>query len=283
MQQGWTHSRIWPLPPGRFFDRVFAFAKFLKNHGRLPSRKLLFNDVLYRQKIAADFPTAAQVETADKELAKDYVAQRVGREHTVPTLAVLRTVDEIMAFDFPDVCVAKATHSSGKFYIRHQGDPIEKELIASWLDDNFYMRSREAQYRPLERKIIVEPLAFGKQDPEDYRFFCYKGELRAILHEPLRSEPLGMFYTPDWEPLHCSVGVETLNTPCPRPDCLDEMRRDVEILAKAFDFVRIDAFCDGKNYMFGELTHVHGNAAEHFSPPEAELSMSRRMFEKDLS
>ena len=254
MLQGRSHTQFWPLPRGRFWDRVFAFAKFIKNNGRLPSDEMRFNDVLYRMKTDRTFPSPQQVLTADKELAKAYVAERVGAEHTVPTLAILRTPEEVRSFDYPEVCVVKATHSSGKFYIRHKGDPIDPEMIAAWLDDDFYMRSREAQYRTLERKIIVEPLAFGKQDPEDYRFFCYKGELRAILHEPLRSEPLGMFYTPDWEPLHCSVGVETLNTPCPRPDCLDEMRRDVEILAKAFDFVRIDAFCDGKNYMFGELT-----------------------------
>lgn len=278
MLQGRSHTQFWPLPRGRFWDRVFAFAKFIKNNGRLPSDEMRFNDVLYRMKTDRTFPSPQQVLTADKELAKAYVAERVGAEHTVPTLAILRTPEEVRSFDYPEVCVVKATHSSGKFYIRHKGDPIDPEMIAAWLDDDFYMRSREAQYRTLERKIIVEPLVFDKEDPEDFRFFCFKGQVRAIYHEPRHTEDLGLFYTPDWQSLDCSLGMPTLDTHRPAPACLDALLRDVETLARDFYFVRIDVFCNDVDYMFGELTHVHGNAAEHFHPPEAEAKMSRLIF-----
>lgn len=278
MQQGGSHTHVWPLPRGRLWDRLFAYAKFVKNNGRLPGNAMRFNDVLYRQKIASNFPSPQQVLTADKELAKQYVADRVGMDHTVPTLAVLRTPEEVRAFDYPDVCVVKATHSSGKFYIRHQGDPIDPEMIASWLADDFYLRSREPQYRPLERKIIVEPLVFGREDPEDFRFFCFEGQVRAILHEPNRSLDLARFYTPDWQPLECSLGMPVLDTKRPAPACLPDLLRDVETLARDFYFVRIDVFCRDTEYLFGELTHVHGNAAEQFFPPEAEAEMSRLMF-----
>jgi len=279
MHQGRSHTQFWPLPRGRFWDRVFAFAKFIKNNGRLPSRQMRLNDVLYRMKTDRAFPTPQQVLTADKELAKAYVAERVGREHTVPTLAILRTPEEVHNFDYPEVCVVKATHSSGKFYIRYKGDPIDPAMIASWLDDDFYMRSREAQYRPLERKIIVEPLVFNREDPEDFRFFCFKGKVRAILHEPNHSKDLARFYTRRWEPLDCSLGMPVLNSTRPAPDCLEPLLRDVERLARDFYFVRIDVFCRRDEYVFGELTHIHGNASEQFHPAEAEQEMSRLMFQ----
>lgn len=91
-----------------------------------------------------------------------------------------------------------------------------------------------------------------------------------------------MFYMLDWEFLYCLVGVEMLNIFCFWFDCLDEMRCDVEILVKVFDFVCIDVFCDGKNYMFGELIYVYGNVVEYFFLFEVELFMFCCMFEKDF-
>ena len=38
---------------------------------------------------------------------------------------------------------------------------------------NYYNRSREANYKMLKPKVIVEELIFNDENIKDYKFFCY--------------------------------------------------------------------------------------------------------------
>lgn len=78
-------------PKTRFFDKQISTFQFLNAHRRLPGRRALLNDALYRLKTSEEILRPERVFTSDKELAKGFIRQRIGDRHVVPTLAVLRS------------------------------------------------------------------------------------------------------------------------------------------------------------------------------------------------
>ena len=51
-------------------------------------------------------------------------------------------------------------------------------MIKRWFSSNYYNRSREANYKLLKPKIIVEELLFNDENIKDYKFFVTKENLK---------------------------------------------------------------------------------------------------------
>jgi len=66
------------IPNNRPFDHFVAFITFLRLHRRLPTNKLLFNDVLYRIKTTDKIIDPLRVFVSDKEFVKLYVKAVAG-------------------------------------------------------------------------------------------------------------------------------------------------------------------------------------------------------------
>lgn len=94
--------------------------------------------------------------TTDKELAKFFTAAVLGPDKCVPTIAVLRTEKAIDAFRFADDCYVKGTASSGDCILVKDGK-IGTTTLKTWRKRTHYHSTREANYKPLTQKIIVEP------------------------------------------------------------------------------------------------------------------------------
>ena len=84
-------------------------------------------------------------------------------------------------YNFPSECCIKPTHLSGEFILKVQDTKINYEKIKKWFSMNYYYRSREANYKFLKPKVIVETLVFNDSNIRDYRIFCYKGKAKLIL------------------------------------------------------------------------------------------------------
>lgn len=102
----------WLIPYNRAGDRLITLWQFVYAHKRFPNSSNGFNDVLYRIKTTDEILEPLRVFVTDKELAKLFIAATIGPEYPVPTLAVLKSPEEIDAYDFPDNCCIKPTHSS---------------------------------------------------------------------------------------------------------------------------------------------------------------------------
>ena len=159
------------LPENRVGDELFSYFLFQHSHGRSPTNQMLFNDVLYRIKTTDEIINPLRVFVSDKEFVKIFISAIVGSRYNVPTIATLKSQAEVDVFDFPPDCCIKPTHASGLYILRKSGEYIEKETIKKWLSINYYRVGREANYKTLIPKIIVEPLIFNSIDLEDYRFF----------------------------------------------------------------------------------------------------------------
>jgi hypothetical protein len=271
------------VPHNASFDAVYSYLRFVVSHRRLPSRKMLFNDVLFRIKLR-ELTDPLRVFVSDKEHLKLYVKATIGDAFNVPTLAVLHSPAEVQNHNFPSACCIKSTHASGHVIIRKAGEPIDKARIISWFRINFYKKKREANYKYLKPKIIVEPLIFDG-NPIDYKFFCVNGEPRMIQMDTERhTDHQRLLFDPNWNPQSYGLKIKnTRSTPTPRPDNLGEMLRIAGLLSKPFSFVRIDLYSNGRDVFVGEITHCHGSANERFIPASAERIASAICFGKDFS
>lgn len=268
------------VPKNRFGDKLIAYLDFVRFHKRLPNKKFL-NDYLYQIKTSDEILNVLRQYTSDKELVKYYISSTVGNEFNVKTKKILRTREDVSGYKFSIGDVVKPTQASGLIMFIDT-DKINRDAIASWLDLNFYDRTREANYKYLRPKIIVEEPIFGRTDVDDIKFFCYKGIVKVIQYDfDRRTNHTRMLYGRDWNSLNASLRYPKSDKIQDKPIKLDEMITVAEKLAKPFDLVRIDLFYDEKTTQFlvGEITHCHGSANETFDSKESEMRVSNMIFD----
>jgi hypothetical protein len=267
------------LPETRTFDHLIALFTFLRAHRRFPTRKRLFNDVLYRIKTSDEILDPLRVFVSDKELVKVYVKATIGDQYNVPTLGVLRSMDEVLGYRFPASCCIKPTHLTGEVILRRDDAPVDLERIAHWLRSNHYHVNREANYRTLRPKIIVEPLIFDSDDLMDYKFFCCEGRPKLIQVDVDRhTAHARKFFDCAWNELPFSLLYPMSPRRLERPANLERMLELSAALSAPFDFVRVDMYSDGRECLLGEITNCHGNAWESFLPASGEALASRMIF-----
>ncbi|MEL6685346.1 MAG: ATP-grasp fold amidoligase family protein [Pseudomonadota bacterium] len=241
---------------------------------------MLFNDVLYRLKTSDEIRDPLRVFVTDKEFGKLYIKAIVGDAYNVPTLAVLRSKQEVASYTFPDVCCIKATHGCGQVIMRLTGEDIDVEEIKSWFDLNYYRNGREANYRDLTPKVIVEPLIFGTPNPLQYKFFCWNGRPRFLraYHGP-PGDRQRVLFDMNWADLDYGLNWPKAETLPPRPDTFEEMKNVAAQLAAGFPgMMRVDLYSDGHKVYAGELTNINSNVTSRFNPPDAEEAASALLF-----
>ncbi len=163
------------IPAWRWLDNAYLWSKFIRTHGRMPERTGgHLNDVIFRMLVGREIENPFRAIVSDKELVKLIVKARIGAAYNVPTIEVLRSLEEARRYKFPDFCVVKPTHMSGQVFFFIPGKTIPERLIKDWFSRSFYKETREQNYRFLLPKIIVEPYIFGTRDPIDYKFFLRK-------------------------------------------------------------------------------------------------------------
>jgi hypothetical protein len=269
------------LPRIRTFDRLLLLAQFIKDHKRLPRMNggsIL--DAYYHLKTTSKIMDPVRVFASDKALVKIYVAAIAGEKYNVPTLAILNSYEEAASYAFPPDCVIKPTHMSGKVIFRKSGSPVDPNELASWFKSDFYLMTREANYRNLKPRVIVEPYIFGKDSVDDYKIFCVDGRPLIIQVDNDRfGHHTQCLYTADWLPvpytITCNPGIVS-----GRPGNLDELLATAAKLSSEFSIVRIDLYTDGKAILLGEITNIHQGGQGQFRPPSGEAAMTELFFGK---
>jgi len=245
----------------------------------LPTKKLIFNDVLYRIASTKEILNPLRVFISDKEFIKIYVKALVGDKYNIPTIAILDNKDQIDSFDYPDVCCIKPTHASGMVIIKLKGESINRHVIKEWLSVNYYRFGREANYKSLKPKIIIEPIIFGDKNVCDFKFFCFNGEPRLVQVDiDRRVNHTRKFFDTNWKELDFSIIYPKSDKPFVRPNNFCEMLSVAKALSKNFKMIRVDLYSDGVQIYVGELTNVSENFGGNFIPPKAEIEASKLLF-----
>lgn len=224
---------------------------------------------------------------ADKIAAKEYVAERIGKEYIIPTLGVYDNFDDIDFSKLPNQFVIKCNHDSGglsicldkkNFNIEEAKKKIEKSLKT----DYFYV-SREWPYKQIKPRILVEKYLEDKVDGElrDYKFFCFDGKAKLMFvaadRQDKNKETTFDFFDLDYNHIDVRNGHPNAEKPPHKPKNFKKMIELAEKLAKGFTHVRVDFYeVNGKIY-FGELTLYHWGGLTPFEPEEWDEKMGEML------
>ena len=277
------------LPAGRVTDRIVGILEFVARQGRLPILRepVLFNDRLLKLRIDGSLLDPLRQLVTDKEYVKYYIAGVVGKQYTLETFEVLRDDEDVDSFVVKRrPCVIKPTHMSGPVLLcvdSHTG--VELNLLRKWLRSNYYRSSREANYRFLEPKIIVEEFFPGARQtvPHDYKIFCFHGQPKLIEVDAGRFvNHTRNFYDTAWNRLDITVRYPGGERTDPKPRLLATMLEVAHKLSAPFPSIRVDMYANDNTLKVGELTHCHGGGGELIRPREAEEWLGR-LFDREES
>lgn len=242
---------------------------------------MTYSDVLHRMKVTDEILDPVRVFVSDKEFGKIFIKAVCGDQYIIPTHRVLTSVAEVDACEFPNQCAIKPTHGCHEVILRKDGEPLDLDKIRGWFDYNFYHESREANYRALTPKVIIEQLVFPATDSCEYTILCYRGIAKVVVGISDRGTGLAAtrFYDFDWNYLGIYRLADKGSDDVPPPSDLEAMREVAERIARYFPFVRVDFYSDGNTFYIGEITNNSGSGLLTYQPEGAEQKLSRLVFE----
>lgn len=200
----------------------------------------------------------------DKYRVKQWVADKIGEQYVIPTLAVYGSVDEINLDALPERFVLKCNHDSGSVVICKDKASFDleeaKRKLSGALKENFYWKAREWPYKNVRRCVFAEQ--YMEDDSgglTDYKVSCFNGDpYKVMVCMDRYSSEATKYYSFDknWNLLrHNRMGkVAPEGFSLPKPLNVDKMFEFSSMLAKDIPFVRADYYEVKGALFFGELT-----------------------------
>lgn len=249
------------------------------------------NEYILSQKLhfKSDMQLARTV--TDKIMFKEWLVQHGFADLVVPTAAVLRDTEEARAWSATGRFVVKPTHSSGKTLLlaehkHHRFSEAQLVMLDGWLKEDYYLHSREINYRLLERAIVIEEMVCDDAGhvPSDYKLFCAAGEPFMIQVDYNRfSGSSRQLYDCSWNLLPYSQNIRKFPRdpqPRQRPTLLHTMLQRARDLSAPFYFCRVDFYLVADNSLkAGEITFFPGNGASRFTPRNGDFQAGRLVAE----
>ena len=214
----------------------------------------------------------------DKALAKDFVAERIGKEYVIPTYGVWDKFDDIDFSKLPNQFILKSTNGGGGTGVAICQDKSSfdfgraKSQLGKSMRDGTRNLQGEWVYEGLKPKIIAEELLRDVEDGDlkDYKFFCFNGKVKYLaVHAGRFSEHFSNYYDSEWNlqnwGFDCPIQLSHVFQ-CPAN--FEEMKSIAEKLSFGHKFLRVDLYnVEGKIY-FGELTFYPDSGFGKFTPKE---------------
>lgn len=213
---------------------------------------------------------------ADKVKAKEWVANKIGEEHIIPTIGVWKDPAEIDFDALPDKFVLKCNHNSGlgmcicKDKKKLDIDKVKRELLKG-IKQNYFLHAREWPYKDIPRRIFAEKfMADGNNtDLTDYKFFCFDGEpFMMYVSQDNAENTTTDFFDMNYNRLPIRMKDPNSKNPPSKPSKFEEMKAFARILSKGIPHVRVDFYVINDFVYFGEMTFFHNAASTKVYPNE---------------
>ncbi|MEZ8125995.1 ATP-grasp fold amidoligase family protein [Vibrio splendidus] len=277
-------SRFKKLKPYLLTDKYYLATVFKHTF----NRKVNFNDPLTLneklQWLKINDRRDLLTRCSDKIAVRDYITDKIGSSFLIPLEGVFERVEDITMESLPDYpFIIKANHTSGTFKIIRDKKNIDivelQKECQLWLRKNYYIRTKEWQYKNIKPKILVEKLLLDEKGniPSDLKFSCING-LVEMIHVDSNKEikHLRNHYDSNWKHLNFRWPEEYFPGEITnKPDRLNELIELSEKLAVDFPFVRVDFYCLNDRIYFGELTFHPTSGFGKFYPEKYDYIYGR--------
>ena len=255
----------------KFIKMIFPIAVGYKLNLKNPQT---FNEKLQWLKLYNRRPEYTIM--VDKYAVKKYVADKIGDEYVIPTLGVWNKPEDIDFDKLPNQFVLKTTHGGGGGGVvicRDKSKLNRSEVIKKIkrsLSQDIYKSLREWPYKNVPKRILAEQYMEDTKTKElrDYKFFCFKGVVKALFVATERSTGNVKFdyFDSDFNHLDIVQSHPMSGKKIEKPKTFDEMKKLAAKLSEAIPHVRVDFYeINGKVY-FGELTFTHHGGITPFHP-----------------
>lgn len=219
----------------------------------------------------------------DKIAVREIVRERIGESYFTPILGVWDDPDEIDFSALPTQFVLKCTHDSGGVILcpnkAEFDEKAARESLKTWLKRDYSIAGREWPYRFVPRRVLAEAFLPGTNGarPDDYKFYCFDGEVRVILLCTNRRKAHAdyLLFDMDLNPYRINDITNALpeGFVMPRPPHLDEMIEIARRLSAGFPHVRVDLFDTPEGVRFGEITLYDQSGLNSDYTHEGDLDM----------
>ncbi len=215
----------------------------------------------------------------DKAEVKPIIAEIIGEEYIIKTIAVWDKFEDIDLSKLPNQFILKCTHDSASVSIcldkstfdlsKHTWKYAKQHLN----DDYYHFENKQWAYKGLKGRIIAEEyLEDDKYDSlADYKLYCFNGEARCVYVTINRFTNLRVnIYDMEWNRMPFDHIHPSTTEIIDKPKNLVLMKQLAEKIAKFIDnpYVRVDFYeVKGKVY-FGEVTFYPEGGMGYFDPPE---------------
>lgn len=233
-----------------------------------------FNEKLQWLKLYAHKPE--YVIMADKVKAKDYVAERIGSEHIIPTLGVWESAEDVDFSSLPNKFVIKCNHNSGQgmFICKDKSkmdEVVVRDGLRKGLLEDYFWPGRDKQYRDIPRRILAEQFMEDLEQPVliDYKVLCFNGEPKLIeVHMNRFTENYTQdFYDIDWQKQSIwQPGDKNSEIIMDKPVQLAKMLDYSKILSANCAHLRVDWYIINNQLYFGEMTFFDSGGFLPFYP-----------------
>ncbi len=246
----WRHHRLLDLDDPQTFTALVQHRKLHDRDARLPP-------------------------LADKVLAKEIVADRIGREWVIPTL--WHGVELPRCPDWPTPFVVKSRHGCNQNAFVRRWDAAEWRSIRTrarrWMYSDYGGWLDEWLYAHIQRGLLVEPLVGPLTGaPIDYKLYVFGGRVEYIqVHLGRGQRHRWIVFDRNWR--RRSSPTSDLD-PAP-PSSLAAMMSAAGELARGIDFVRVDMYEIDRKPLFGEMTFYPGSGLDRFDPIGLDAEMGR--------
>lgn len=214
----------------------------------------------------------------DKIEAKKWAAERIGKEHIIPTLGVWNRPEDIDFDSLPDQFVLKTNHDSGGIVICKDKSKLDiknaiKKLNKS-LKSDYFLVGREWPYKNVPRKVFAEKYLFNTSKPnqplQDYKFFCFDGVMTFMLISNERgiSSTKFDYFDKCFNHLPFTQGGDNFQGSISLPQNFNLMINFAEKLSTGIPHVRVDLYDINHEIYFGEMTFFDSSGFAPFDPQE---------------
>lgn len=228
----------------------------------------------------------------DKYRAKQFISEKVGEEHVVPSYGCWKKADDIDWNALPDKFVLKTNHDSGTVLICSDKKSFDanraKSILQGKVEKNFYAGGREWPYKD------VDPLIFAEQYLEDaelendsgdewcgiaeYDFFCFDGKPKFVSFchgdKTDSSKRFNDYYDMDFVKMNLTCGYSSCGHNHDKPKQFSEMVSIAKELSDGIPFLRVDMFICNDVVYVGEMTFFPWSGFMPFEPYEKDLEIA---------
>lgn len=225
---------------------------------------------------------------SDKYRVREYIKERGREDLLVPLYGCWEKAENIDFDALPDKFVLKTNHGCGTVMLVEEKSKINlpevRKELNSWLKIKFGVRTVEPQYVNIKPLLIAEEL-LDNDNPSstslvDYKVWCLDGKAYCFMICANRVIETGTdlyFYDLDWNPLPemLSGSHKDNKINIEKPQCLGELIKAAEDLAKGHPEVRVDFYIVNNRIYFGEMTFTSLGGYMDYISPEYLLKMGR--------